>query len=131
MLATPNGLTSGLSNLSKIKADEDSRKLQKKELKRIMQSQKSLANATKSIVKLMKVHDEASHWSLLDLQRDASARGSATFLNTRLSTSDPANFGRKESKTQFHITRSNAGNKSSAERAMTGKSFIKSSTKES
>ena len=35
-------------------------KMQEKELKRIMQSQKSLANATKSIVKLMKVHDHAS-----------------------------------------------------------------------
>ena len=32
-------------------------KKQEKELKRIMQSQKSLANATKSVVKLMKVQD--------------------------------------------------------------------------
>ena len=50
---------------------------QEKELKRIMQSQKSLANATKSIAKLMKVHDQTSTWSMLDVKNGVANRGSA------------------------------------------------------
>ena len=50
---------------------------QEKELKRIMQSQKSLANATKSIAKLMKVHDQTSTFSMLDVKKGVTNRGSA------------------------------------------------------
>ncbi len=64
-------------------------KTQEKELKRIMQSQKSLANATKSMAKLIKVHDEASNWSQLDVKKGTTNRGSAQFLSTRLTTADP------------------------------------------
>ena len=81
-------------------------KMQEKELKRIMQSQKSLANATKSIVKLMKVHDHASNWSLADLAKDSVNRGSAQYLNTRLSTADPSNFRRPNTNNQFRVKHS-------------------------
>ena len=74
MIETPGGV--GSVGLSRIESAVDSSnnhgnvvqhsvmdkslKLQERELKRIMQSQKSLKNATKSIVKLMKVHDHTS-----------------------------------------------------------------------
>ena len=71
MIETPGGV--GSVGLSRIESAMDSSnpikqqsimdksvKIQEKELKRIMQSQKSLKNATKSIVKLMKVHDHTS-----------------------------------------------------------------------
>ena len=51
----------------------------------------------------MKVHDEASHWSLLDVNRTATNRGSANFLNTRLSTNDPSNFSRPETAKNFSV----------------------------
>ena len=59
-----------------------------------MQSQKSLANATKSIAKLIKVHDHTSQWSLLDAKKSATNRGSAHFVTTRLTTANPENFSR-------------------------------------
>ena len=59
-----------------------------------MQSQKSLANATKSIVKLMKVHDHTSQWSLMDAKQSAVGRGSANFMSTRITTADPSSFSR-------------------------------------
>ena len=71
-----------------------------------MQSQKSLANATKSIVKLMKVHDDRTNWSLADQNTNSTHKGSAKFLQTRLSTADPRKFRTSDSKSQFRIKRS-------------------------
>lgn len=63
-----------------------------------MQSQKSLANATKSVVKLMKVHEHTSKWSLADVKKEATLRGSASHLNTRLLTNNPSNFSTSKNK---------------------------------
>ena len=42
----------------------------------------------------MKVHDHTSLWSLVDVNKNATNRGSASHLNTRLMTNDPKNFSR-------------------------------------
>ena len=73
--------------------------IQQQEMKRMMQSQRSLANATKSIAKLMRVHDHASNWSLVDQSRHAAVRGSANFINTRITTADPTVFRGNRSST--------------------------------
>ena len=95
-----------------------------------MQSQKSLANATKSIVKLMQLHDHASHWSLLDQDRGSASRGSANFIATRVTTADPKNFGASKTSDQFRIKRARG---STAKTAVTydGKSYLTESKKES
>lgn len=68
-----------------------------------MQSQKSLANATNSIVKLMKVHDHTSQWSLVDVKKNVSTRASASFVNSRVVTNDPKNFSRPSTISQFRV----------------------------
>ena len=51
----------------------------------------------------MKVQDEASNFSLVDVNKDHVARGSAHFVNTRLVSNDPNNFGRSDTNSQFKI----------------------------
>lgn len=80
-----------------------------------MQSQKSLANATKSVVKLMKVHDHTSTWAMADVNPNATARGSANFLNTRLVTNNPVNFKQAVTQSQFGVTLSKGSHKATSD----------------
>ena len=102
-------------------------KKQEKELKRIMQSQKSLANATKGIVKLMKIHDAASTFSLIDVNQNTQAKGSANFINTRLISNDPKNFSRSDTNNQFRINSGTGATKKNQD--LTGKGNFNSVTK--
>ena len=51
----------------------------------------------------MKVQDEASNFSLVDVDKNATAKGSAHFINTRLVSNDPKNFGKNDTFSQFRI----------------------------
>ena len=79
-------------NESEKRVIEKSLKMQQRELKRIVRSQKSLKNATKNIIKLMKVHDHTTNWSMVDQSKTASKRGSAAFIQAQVTTADPNNF---------------------------------------
>jgi len=58
----------------------------------MLTSQASLRSATKSLNKLKAARQEASNWSLLDLEIGTLARGSSKVFPTRLQTYDPHSF---------------------------------------
>ena len=65
---------------------------QEKELKRIMQSQKSMRNATQSMAKLMRIHEYTQTWSLIDVDQSAVSKGTQGSAATRVITNNPHMF---------------------------------------
>ena len=77
----------------------------------------------------MKVHEHASNFSLLDVQRGTETRGSAAFIDTRLVSNDPNTFSKKDIGSQFRISHNKGSLKQTHD--LTGKGMINTSNKES
>ena len=77
----------------------------------------------------MKVHDQTSNFSLIDVQKGIASRGSANFIDTRLVSNDPTNFSKTDISNQFRINSSKGSLRQTQD--LTGKSAINSSKKES